>query len=292
MERRHIVGFLLSSLLAVRGFRKRSLTLAGSGAAFVVGLVSFGASVRLGLTLITFYLTSTRLTRIGASRKRKLDATTGKHDSGHRSAVQVLANGGLGTCLAAWFAWHTRSVTSVEQPLDYSHDPLGSMLQVGYLCHYACVNADTWASELGVLSRSAPRLITTLQQVPPGTNGGVSVLGTTASALGGGLMGLTFWVLGAVLHQADTSAPPQWPLVPLGIAAGLGGSFIDSLLGATLQFSGFDEERRLAVSSPEGAAVRHTSGLNLLSNDLVNFCSSALTAAAGMVLCKELHLFG
>jgi len=119
----------------------------------------------------------------------------------------------------------------------------------------------------------------------------VSVLGTIASALGGGLMGLTFWVLGVILHEAGTTAPPQWPLVPLGIVAGLGGSLIDSFLGATLQFSGFDEERKLAVSRPGGAAVHHTSGLNLLSNDLVNFCSSALTAVAGMVLCKELQLF-
>ncbi|TBU36320.1 integral membrane protein DUF92-domain-containing protein, partial [Dichomitus squalens] len=52
--------------------------------------------------------------------------------------------------------------------------------------HFACCLGDTLASELGILSRSPPILITTLKRVPPGTNGGLSVLGTLAS-VGGGL---------------------------------------------------------------------------------------------------------
>lgn len=80
--------------------------------------------------------------------------------------------------------------------------------------------------------------------------------------------------------------------MPLGVAAGLGGSLIDSLLGATVQFSGFDEERKLAVSQPGGAAIRRTSGFNLLSNDNVNLCASAITAAAGVALCTRFEVFG
>mmetsp|Transcript_8629 Transcript_8629/g.25692 ORF Transcript_8629/g.25692 Transcript_8629/m.25692 type:complete len:183 (+) Transcript_8629:378-926(+) len=179
-----------------------------------------------------------------------------------------------------------------ELPLDSALHPVGTWLQTGYLCHYACVNADTWASEVGILSKTVPRLITTLRKVPPGTNGGVSAMGTLASALGGGLIGVTYWVLGLMLLVPDASIPPQWPLVPLGFLAGLVGSFIDSLLGATVQFSGFDNKSKLAVSKPGGAMVKHTSGMNLLSNDQVNFCSSIFTVFVGTSICARLKLFG
>ncbi|TBU41905.1 integral membrane protein DUF92-domain-containing protein, partial [Dichomitus squalens] len=47
--------------------------------------------------------------------------------------------------------------------------------------HFACCLGDTLASELGILSRSRPILISTLKPVPPETNGGLSVVGTLAS---------------------------------------------------------------------------------------------------------------
>ena len=94
--------------------------------------------------------------------------------------------------------------------------------------HFACCLGDTLASELGILSKSRPRLVTTFQPVPPGTNGGMSTLGTLASATGGVVMGLTM-LLTLVVESSRCRA--EWlsislTLVGWGAFAGLFGSFV------------------------------------------------------------------
>src|SRR5207237_5024631 len=88
-----------------------------------------------------------------------------------RDIGQVAANGGLGTLLA----------------LAYGLTPspaLRRSLRAGFTGTLATATADTWATELGVLSPRPPRLVTTGKRVAPGTSGGISLLGTAASALG------------------------------------------------------------------------------------------------------------
>lgn len=71
------------------------------------------------------------------------------------------------------------------------------------------------------------------------------------------------------------SSPPQWPIILFGGIAGLLGSIIDSLLGATVQFSGLDSHGRV-VERPE-PNIKHISGYRLLDNHSVNLISSILT---------------
>jgi uncharacterized protein (TIGR00297 family) len=282
MVMRLLLAALLAVAMSVRGYRKRSLNKSGSLLALVVGFVSCAASITLGLTLIAFFLGSSRVTKVGAAKKRKIE--DGHQEGGNRNWVQVLANGGLGTCLAAAF-WAQTAGGAPEQPLDFAARPVESWLQAAYMCHYACCNADTWASELGVLSASAPILITRpWRTVPTGTNGGVTWVGTAASLGGGLLIGVVFFGLGTALqptalrHASTTTA--QWPLVLLGAAAGVVGSLVDSLLGATLQYSGWCEEKKLVVEKPT-PGLRHISGFHVLDNHMVNFLAAAATSGLG-----------
>ncbi len=64
----------------------------------------------------------------------------------------------------------------------------------GFIGSIATATADTMASEVGVAT--TPRLITNFKKVPPGTDGGVSVLGTFAGIVGAGLIGLAAYILG------------------------------------------------------------------------------------------------
>ena len=158
-----------------------------------------------------------------------------------------------------------------------------SGLTLGYVAFFAACAGDTWASELGVLSKSPPRLVTKPWRVAePGTNGGVSTLGTLASAAGGVAMG--------ACHAAfilPPSARELAALVYVGLLAGAGGSLLDSLLGATVQATYYDDERQLIVKKP-GPATRRVAGLPLLSNEAVNFLSTALVALAAVLAPRKL----
>lgn len=81
------------------------------------------------------------------------------------------------------------------------------MLLAGIIANYAAVAADTFSSELGILSRSRPRLLTswTLREVPPGTNGGVSSLGTVAGFAGAAVIALTAVALAPFCAATDSN---------------------------------------------------------------------------------------
>lgn len=76
--------------------------------------------------------------------------------------------------------------------------------------------------------------------MPKGTNGGISFMGTLCSAVGGLVIGFSHYL--TILYCSDSNllmyAPPQWPIILYGGLAGFIGSLIDSVLGATLQYSG------------------------------------------------------
>ncbi|UYV81249.1 TMEM19 [Cordylochernes scorpioides] len=191
---------------------------------------------------------------------------------GQRTWVQVFCNGGVA---AGWALGYLALRGPGERPVDFSTDPLGSWLVLAVLSSVASACGDTWASELGsVASPAAPRLLTTLEPVPRGTNGGVSLAGLAFSALGGLTVGASHY---AVLCLAGVAPASQCWLVGMGTLAGLLGSLVDSLLGATLQFSGVETKTGRVVDRP-GPGVRWVCGRALLDNHAVNLVSSAITS--------------
>merc|ERR1712141_295776 len=109
--------------------------------------------------------------------------------------------------------------------------------------------------------------------VPRGTNGGISTIGTLASCFGGLIVGFCFYV-GILLGSPKSAlmeSPHQYHVIFIGGMAGFLGSIIDSLLGATLQYS--------VVEYPYGPHVKKISGHNILDNHSVNLLSSLFTAA-------------
>jgi uncharacterized membrane protein len=144
----------------------------------------------------------------------------------------------------------------------------------------ATVNADTWATELGVLNPSHPRLITTGQPMDPGTSGAISLYGTLATTAGAALIGLA----GAIFSPTGE----RLPLVLAATLGGLCGSLFDSLLGATIQAiyhcpqCDKDTERHpLHTCGTETTQIR---GWDWLNNDLVNFMASVIGAVVAVII--------
>lgn len=95
----------------------------------------------------------------------------------------------------------------------------------GFIGSIATATADTMASEVGVVT--TPRLITNFRKVAPGTDGGISILGTAAGILGAALIGLSAFILGIYPVLVRT--------MEIAIVAGTFGCFVDSILGAVLE---------------------------------------------------------
>jgi len=264
------LGILLGGAVAYLAYRLRLLNRGGAIAAALLGAAVFGlGGLGWALLLLAFFLSSSALTRLFRGQKRGLEAQFSK--GGQRDAAQVLANGGI----AGLFV------------LLHAVFPAAAWPWAGFAGALAAVNADTWATELGVLSRAQPVLITTRRLVERGTSGGITRAGTFASFGGAFLIGLLaalFWPGGALdIFTFLTRA--GW----IGLF-GLLGSLLDSTLGATLQAiyfcpsCGKETERHPLHTC--GTPTTRKRGLPWLNNDWVN----AACALAGAVLAVGLAL--
>lgn len=260
-----MIGALGAMLVAGAAYRKQSLSLSGMLAAVVMGTIYFGAgnAFWFGILLI-FFITSSLLSKLHHHNKAELELTYAK--TGRRDAGQVFANGGLGMILV---------LLNAIFPLE-----LWGYLFIGVM---ATVTSDTWATEIGTLSKKPPRSVLTGKVLPAGASGGVSSLGTLAAAAGGALIGASSWLLRTISGMPDHSF---LLLTMAGLAGGLVGAFADSILGATVQ-----QMNRCSVCGREVESLQHCGhpsiharGWKWMSNDAVNAISSVLGGAAAVLL--------
>ena len=281
--KRLVLGLVISTFIGLVAYRRGSLTKSGVLGAVITGTIIFGfGGLAAGLTLIAFFVSSSLLSHFKERDARKQRAAEAFDKGGRRDLGQALANGGAAAMLAIGVAV---AHPFKDYAINLSAIPVISAM-VGAL---ATVTADTWATELGVLNKSRPRLITTFKQVEPGTSGAVSVVGLAAASLGAIFIAIFFNTIFAV--------EASWVLATLGdrlkqllvtsvVLGGLAGSLFDSFLGATVQAMYFSATRSKETEKPferDGTPNKPIRGWHWLNNDWVNFISSlfgAMVAAA------------
>ena len=246
------------------------------------------------LLILTYYIISLHKYRFSQKEyKATIDGTIASNGSSIRGASQVLACSLLATILSLVHAFYCGSERAVVFNDDSSDIVLlSSRLTCGIIAHHATCLADTLASELGILSKASPRLITTWKSVPSGTNGGVTGTGFFWSAMGGLIIGISTllfdFISGIDFSETRTNVDNISYVIRMlmySLTCGLLGSIIDSLLGATVQQSYFDPDTKKIYQEedrrPKTAALVVTSSANLLTNELVNLVSVVVTTFLG-----------
>ncbi|XP_041367871.1 transmembrane protein 19-like [Gigantopelta aegis] len=271
---RWVLATIIPVFIAWWGLRRKSLNTSGAAAGLLVGFVITLGNLCFCAALLIFFLAGSKVTKFRSKQKKKLEADFKK--GGQRNWVQVVCNGGV----AAQFAMlYILESGCVEKPIDFQTGYVSSWFAVAVLGSLSCCCGDTFSSEIGsVVGTGDPWLITSFRKVPRGTNGGISVIGTLSSIFGGLLVGLGYYVtlLFCAPQLAIEDSPIQWPIVFLGGAGGLLGSIVDSVLGATCQYSGYHKRHRHVVEYT-GPDIEHISGVQLLDNHSVNLLSSLIT---------------
>jgi len=258
-------GGLLGAIIGLIAWRSGALDPSGALAAAVVGGAVYGfGGLPWATLLLVFFISSSALSRAFFKQKSNL---VDKYAKGsRRNWEQVLANGGLGALLAM-----------VYSALGEAH-----WVFIAFAGAMAAVNADTWATELGVLSQKPPRLITNGQIVEKGTSGAISGTGNIAALGGAGLIGLT---AGLISPQGDFLL-----VVAVILFGGTAGALVDSWLGASWQAIFFcptceKQTERHPRHTCQSQTV-HQRGWRWMNNEVVNFFCSAVGAgvAAGVRL--------
>lgn len=238
-----IAAGLNSVLLAIASVApKKLLTPAGYLHAWILGVLIWGTLGWQGYAVVMFYfLVGSAVTRIGMAQK-EAEGIAEKR-AGARGPENVWGSALTGTlCAVATLFWDS---------------PLKELFLLAYVASFSTKLADTTSSEVGKAYGKRTFLITTLQPVPRGTEGAVSLEGTLAGIVASVAIALVGWGVGLI---------DFWGIFWCVLAAFIATN-IESLIGATLQ-----------------------SRLAWLTNEIVNIINTTIGAIAAILLALTWNL--
>lgn len=250
--------YVLIAVMVILGYTARLLTVSGAAAAYVVGIFTvLGLGLKGLFILALFFASSSFWSKIKSSNKRKAEEMLVK--GSRRDWQQVLANGGL---------------AAISSALYFATDD--SLWLLGFCVCNAAANSDTWASEVGSMSRVKPFFIKTFKRVERGTSGAVSLLGTTAAVLGS-------FVIAVASYYFFHLTEGEFLFI---LFLGFTGNVVDTLLGAFVQASYQCSVCGIKTEKPFhcGRKTNLIKGIPFLNNDTVNFLSGLSALLLGILI--------
>jgi uncharacterized protein (TIGR00297 family) len=262
---RAVAGFIAAATVSMSGRRAGVLSADGALAATAVGgAVVAGVGFRRATALVAYFVSSSALSRLPTA------VVLEQRRGSQRDAIQVLANGGIAALLALAAALAPQRVRLA--------------LEAGFGGAVAAAAADTWATEIGGRFGRQPRSIVTLTPVPPGSSGGVTLVGIAASTAGAAFVAGVLRVATPPRLRRETNATLAYVL------GGFAGALTDSVLGATIQ-----EVRWCDACLQETESLRHSCGgctrpirgAHWCDNDTVNAIATAIGAMVAIAVVSK-----
>lgn len=284
-----LLGFALMACLA---YKWKHLTASGVSGAFVLGVLCTWIFGIAGLVpLLLFFVSSNVIGKI-RTHIQKEERNFIEKKNGRRDLVQVLANGLMAALAAVVFAisdscFRMNALIAADDAKEQLLIKLMFAAIVMFGAATAEAASDTWAGEIGRLSKKPPVSLKTGKVVSRGVSGGVTLLG-----YGGGLLGAAFIAVFWYVLFSGISGPMDLFMnkLPLGLSviilSGFAGCILDSFLGAFFQAlyidadSGKYTEKKKAPSGKDNALI---SGIQWMDNDMVNLASNFFSAVMAFI---------
>lgn len=249
-------------LVAVLAYLKRSLDASGALGAYIMGVIVLWTMRFEGFLLfLLFFLSCNVVGKISKRlRKGKAAGEVAEKKGTRRDFMQVLSNG-LMAVIAA-LIWYFTGKTS-------------ALIMFG--ASIAEATSDTFAGEIGRLSKRNPVSIRDLRPVPKGLSGGITALGTSAAFLASSAIAACWYVWFDGVSFASAA---------LVCLTGFAGAVIDSYLGAFVQAHYIDPDTGMLTEHEQknGKPLELSRGIRWVDNDMVNLLSNVFSAvfALGM----------
>ena len=209
------VGLLVNGGLILLVHRLPVLTARGWFHGGALGTMLWGTMGWPGwLTVVLYLVSGSAATHLGLKQKQALQLAEAR--GGRRGPANLWGSAATGLSLAVLTAMAPAGARS--------------LLALGFVASFAAKLGDTCSSEIGKRWGGRTVLVTTLQPVPAGTEGAVSLTGTLA-----GVVALVLYTaLALALLRPSIGPGPLAQLVLLGVAATTA-TLVESWIGATWQ---------------------------------------------------------
>lgn len=259
-----IIGLFGSTTLAILGYYFNAISFNGIFATLFIGttiavvgtiptwssvIFLFGSSLFIQLAKKLFFSSSLKLEDYRHEKK------------GPRDAIQILVNT-LPATLALLLYFNTDQ----------------HVFLLAYLASLAGATADTWGSEIGILSKQQPIDIITLKKIPSGISGGVSLLGMLSSFFGS-FSSLVVFLFFNLFSTAQLTLTEVSFIIIIGFLA----SVIDSILGSLFQGIYLNKNNELTEQAENNQLVH---GFSWMNNDLVNLITNLISPLLAYLLLK------
>lgn len=249
------VYMVIAVAILIGAYKLNSITPDGVVAALLTALTLYTlGGPWIAISLLVFFIVGSGVSKLKNESKRKAEYL--QEDSGARNWKQVLCNS-LPACILVWITYLF---------------PEKHFILLPAFAVFSAAAADTFSSEIGMMSKGKVFNILTGKSIPSGLSGGVSIAGLGAGILGSVL--LSFF------------AVPQFGWTGMFFISILGflGSILDSIIGVILQ-SKYVGSGGVLQDKSFKSHDKPVKGLKVITNNAVNFITLSLITLSGYLFC-------